>query len=138
LADTPTQVGTTSSYTIQPADLGYTFFLKVTGTKTGYTSHESISNLKLILPGSLVKTPVPKITGTYKAGNSLKAVPGSWDAGTTFSYQWLRDGIAIAKATSATYKLVAKDKAHKISVKVIGNKIGFTSIFKVSLASKVN
>lgn len=138
LADTPTQVGTTSSYTIQPADLGYTFFLKVTGTKTGYTSHESISNLKLILPGSLVKTPVPKITGTYKAGNSLKAVPGSWDAGTTFSYQWLRDGIAIAKATSAKYKLVAKDKAHKISVKVIGNKIGFTSIFKVSLASKVN
>lgn len=138
LADTPTQVGTTSSYTIQPADLGYTFFLKVTGSKTGYITRESISSPKVILPGSLVKTPVPKVTGTYKTGNTLKAVPGSWDSGTTFSYQWLSDGMAIAKATSATYKLVAKDKTHKISVKVTGNKTGFTSISKVSLASKVN
>jgi hypothetical protein len=138
LADTPTQVGTTSSYTIQPQDLGYTFILKVNGTKTGYTPSQSISSSKLILPGSQSKTPIPKVTGTYKVGSSLKAVPGTWDAGVTFGYQWLRDGLAISKATSSTYKLVAKDKAHKISLKITGNKTGFTSVSKISVAGKVN
>lgn len=137
LSDTPVSAGTASTYLIKPADLGYTFFVKVTGTKTGYKQNEIISASKKIVAGTLVKTPVPKTTGLYKVGSTLKAVPGTWDSGTTFSYQWLRDGVVIAKATASTYKIPAKDKAHKISVKVTGKKTGFTTVTKLSLATKV-
>ena len=137
LSDTPVSAGTASTYLIKPADLGYTFIVKVTGTKTGYKQGEIISSAKKVVAGALVKTPVPKTTGLYKVGSTLKAVPGTWDSGTTFGYQWLRDGVAITKATASTYKIPAKDKAHKISVKVTGKKTGFTTVTKVSLATKV-
>ncbi len=138
LADTPVQVATTDSYAVKAADLGYTFVLKVLGNKTGYTQGESMSLGKTVVAGSLVKTPIPKITGTFKVGKTLTAIGGTWDAGTSFSYQWLRDGVAIAKATAAAYKPVAKDKAHKLSVKVTGKKAGFISVAKTSVATKVN
>lgn len=37
-----------------------------------------------------------------------------------FKYVWKRDGVAIAKATASTYKLVAADSGHAISVTVTG------------------
>jgi hypothetical protein len=86
----------------------------------------------------LTKTPTPKISGLLKVGITIKATPGTWDTGTSFTYQWLRDGVSIAKATSSSYKLTAKDKAHKLSVRVTGKKTGYTSISKTSLASKVS
>jgi hypothetical protein len=137
-SDTAVQVATTPTYLVTPADLGYTFTLKVSGTKTGYITGESVSSAKKIIAGSLTKTPTPKITGLLKVGITIKATPGTWDTGTSFTYQWLRDGVSIAKATSASYKLTAKDKARKISVRVTGKKTGYTSISKTSLASKVS
>mgnify|MGYP000001589511 CR=1 FL=1 len=137
-SDTAVQVATTPTYLVTPADLGYSFTLKVSGTKTGYVTGESVSSAKKIVAGSLVKTPTPKITGLLKVGITIKAIPGTWDTGTSFTYQWLRDGVSIAKATSASYKLTTKDKAHKISVRVTSKKTGYTSISKTSLASKVS
>jgi len=137
-SDTAVQVATTPTYLVTPADLGYTFTLKVSGAKTGYITGESVSSAKKIIAGSLTKTPTPKITGLLKVGITIKATPGTWDTGTSFTYQWLRDGVSIAKATSASYKLTAKDKAHKLSVRVTGKKTGYTSISKTSLASKVS
>jgi hypothetical protein len=112
--------------------------LKVLGNKTGYTQGESISLARTVVAGSLVKTPIPKITGTFKVGKTLTAVPGVWDAGVTKTYQWLRDGIAISKATSATYKAVAKDQGHKLSLKMTVKKTGYTTVIKTSAATKVS
>jgi hypothetical protein len=138
LADTPVLVGTTNSYAVQPADIGFSLVLKVLGNKTGYTQGESISLARTVVAGSLVKTPIPKITGTFKVGKTLTAVPGVWDAGVTKTYQWLRDGIAISKATSATYKAVAKDQGHKLSLKMTVKKTGYTTVIKTSAATKVS
>lgn len=138
LSDTPVQVGTTNSYEVQPADLGYTFVLKVFGTKSGYTQGESISFAKTIVAGTLIKTPTPKITGTFKVAKTLAAVTGVWDAGTSKTYQWLKDDVAISKATAVTYKPVAKDKGYKISVKITVKKTGYTTVIKTSAATKVS
>ena len=50
------------------------------------------------------------------------ANPGTWTyAGTpAFSYQWLRNGVAIGGATTSTYRLVAADAARQIHVRVRG------------------
>jgi hypothetical protein len=136
--DSKVQISTAATYVVTPGDLGYKIFVKVLGTKAGYTQGESQSQSKSVLIGTLAKTPTPKITGTFKVGKVLNALLGTWDSGTNFSYQWLRDGVAIAKATGSTYKPVAKDKAHKLSVRVTGKKTGFSSITKVSLQTKVS
>ncbi|MBJ7280487.1 MAG: choice-of-anchor L domain-containing protein [Rhodoluna sp.] len=137
LADTPVQVGTANTYIAQPADLGFSFILKVFGNKTGYTQGESTSLAKTVVAGSQVKTPMPKITGTFKVGKTLTALPGAWDAGVTKTYQWLKDGKAISKATAVTYKPVAKDKGHNLSVKITVKNTGYTTVSKTSTATKV-
>lgn len=137
ISDTPVSAGTGSSYLVKAADLGYTFILKVAGTKTGYKQGEAVSAAKKIVIGTLTKTPTPKATGTLKVGGTLKAVPGVWDSGVTLSYQWLKDGVAISKATASTYKIPAKDKGHKISVKVTAKKAGYTTVTKASAPGKV-
>ena len=60
----------------------------------------------------------PMISGTRTVGKTLTA---KRDTSTTpkadrVSYQWLRNGKAIAKATKSSYKLTSKDKGKKITV----------------------
>ena len=65
----------------------------------------------------------PTISGTATTGNTLTAVTsaitdadGMDDA--TFSYQWLRNNVAISGATSSTYVLVSADEDNTIKVRV--------------------
>ena len=89
-------------------------------------------------PLSLTKTPTPKITGTAKVGSTLKANPGTWaPAPVSLTYQWLRNGKAIAKATKSSYKLVKADKGKKIAVKVTGSKAGYQKVAKTSAAKTI-
>ncbi|WGX94628.1 fibronectin type III domain-containing protein [Nocardioides sp. L-11A] len=68
----------------------------------------------LVVPaGSATAEPLPPVTnalpptigGTAKSGEELRADPGVWQpsVGTTFTYQWLRNGAAIAGATTPAY-----------------------------------
>lgn len=60
------------------------------------------------------------ITGTAKVGQTLTAVPGTWNPEPTFSYRWYRSGSSIAGATKSTYKLTKSDAGKTITVKVTG------------------
>ncbi|WP_068401631.1 5'-nucleotidase C-terminal domain-containing protein [Kribbia dieselivorans] len=82
-------------------------------------------------------TPVPGISGTARVGSKLTARPGAWDAGVTKSYQWLRNGAAIAGATKSTYTLTAADAGAKVSVAVTGTKAGYTTVTKTSTTRTV-
>jgi hypothetical protein len=77
----------------------------------------------------------PVAKGTAKVGGKLSApaVPAGWTA----KYQWTKDGVAIAGATSASYKLVAKDSGHKIALTVSLSKAGYVTTVKSSAAVKV-
>ncbi|MGP5033278.1 hypothetical protein ACTXJG_17955, partial [Glutamicibacter arilaitensis] len=52
-------------------------------------------------------------------------------------YQWKRDGVSIAGATSAAYQLVAADAGRKISVTVTGSKSGYKSVSKTSASTSI-
>jgi Peptidase family M1 domain len=128
---------TEATYTIVAADLGNPLSVVVTGSKTGYTTVAKASAAtKAVAAGDLATTPVPTITGTAKVGQSVKASPGTWDAGTTLTYQWLRAGKAISGATKATYTIVAADLGNPLSVVVTGSKTGYTTVAKASAATK--
>ncbi len=88
---------TAVTYTVSVGDLGKAIAVKVTGSKTGYTSVTRTSpSSSDIEAGDLVLTPVPTITGTPQVGQLLTAVPGTWDDGVDLTYQWTADGTDIA------------------------------------------
>ena len=61
----------------------------------------------------------PRIVGTFAPGQELIATSGTWYPRTNrVTYQWLRDGVAIAGATSPFYWAKAGDAGHTISVVV--------------------
>ncbi|MDN6486739.1 MAG: Ltp family lipoprotein, partial [Ancrocorticia sp.] len=74
----------------------------------------------------------PKVSGTAKVGKKLTVKRGTWTSGTSFKYQWYRDGKAISKATKTSYTLKAADAGKRISVKVKGSKPGYTTASKSS------
>lgn len=61
------------------------------------------------------------------ADTALSADPGAWTPGTSFSYQWQRDGENIDGAVDAAYALTPADRCHRIRVQVRGAKDGFVS-----------
>lgn len=87
---------------------------------------------------SLTATPRPTVSGTLREGRTLTAVAGTWaPAGTALSYQWKRDGIAIARATGRTHELVPADVGRKIAVTISGVKSGFTTSLQTSINTAV-
>ena len=67
----------------------------------------------------------PTITGVAAARETLTANPGTWPGGTTYSYQWFVNGLAVAKETRATYVVRTRDAGLQVSVRVTGSKTGY-------------
>lgn len=85
-----------------------------------------------------VATKAPSVSGTPQVGRTLTAAPGSWNiAGVTFTYQWLRDGAPIARATARTYRATAADARHRLAVKVTATKAGHAPGVAQSSLSKM-
>jgi hypothetical protein len=66
------------------------------------------------------------ISGSGQIGTALTAFPPTWnlpDVVTT--YQWLREGKAIAGATGELYTIVSADLGKKITVRATGTKLGY-------------
>jgi hypothetical protein len=117
---------TGTAYTLTASDEKKQITVKVTGSKTGYTSVTKTSAKTAKIVKADLTPVIPTITGDAVVGQTLTAVPGSWGpTGVSFSYQWYRGTTAIKKATKPTYKLVAADAGQEITVKVTGSKSGY-------------
>ncbi len=81
---------------------------------------------------ALNKTPVPTIQGGNTVGSKLTAKPGTWDSGVALTYQWLRQGVAVA--TGATYTTTSADLGKSITVAVTGAKTGYKAATMTSTA----
>ena len=126
---------TTSTYKLTTTDMGTTLTLRVTGTKSGYTSVAKTSVATATVLGVLT-TATPTVSGTVKAGYTLTATPGTWGpAPVTLSHQWNRAGVAITGATASTYTLTGSDTGKAITVTVTGRKTGYAAAAKVSAAT---
>jgi beta-glucosidase len=70
----------------------------------------------------------PTTSGTAAVGRTLRATAGTWPAGTSApSYQWLRDGRPISKATSGSYRVRLTDVGSRLSVAVTAARPGYAA-----------
>ncbi|MDP4586300.1 MAG: hypothetical protein NWS64_03255, partial [Microbacteriaceae bacterium] len=128
---------TDTSYTVRASDLGKDILFRVVATKAGYTSVTENSESVRVTEGTISPTATPKISGTAKVRKTLTARTSGWMPGSTFSYQWLRNGTPILSATGVKYKLTESDKRKKISVRVFATAPGyFDSIIRTSKVTK--
>lgn len=125
-----------ATYTPVTEDLGAILTVKVTGSKTGFTtSSRTSAPTAAVAKGSLIRA-TPIISGTAKVGSTLTANPGTWGpAPVTLRYQWYRSGVAITGANAVTYKITTTEAAKTLTIKVTGSKSGFTTFSKTSAAT---
>lgn len=127
-------VSTAATFTPRAVDRGKAIAVTITGSAAAYRSVARTSATATVGAGVLT-APVPKITGTAKVGLTLKAVPGTWTAGTTLTYRWRVAGKAVAGATKATFIPRAADRGKTVTVAVTGAKAGYTTITRISKAT---
>lgn len=131
-------VGAThATYAVVSADEGAKLSVKVTASAAGFDDAEATSDPVTIGAGTLLPTSLPTISGRAKVGASLTATPGSWPAGTAVSYQWMRNGVAIAGATGSRYTLTGRDARASVSVTVTGKRTGYDTATAQSHAVSV-
>jgi hypothetical protein len=127
---------TESTYVLTAADRGKKISLKVTGAADAYTSKSSVSTSKTVAYGTLVPSALPVISGTTTVGETLTAEVDDWaPVGTTLSYQWYADKVAISGATSSTLTIPGAVAGKKLTVKVTGRLSGYTTQYRTSLST---
>jgi len=127
---------TRSTFTIPTSYVGKVITVTVTGRKTNYAAAAVTSTPTAPIAAlEFTTTVTPTISGVVATGNTLTAIRGAWTPTPTYSYQWLRDGVAIAHATSSKYKLVAADSGHDVEVTVTGRKTGYTTVSLTSVTA---
>lgn len=114
------------TYNLGVPDRGKKVRVRITATKTGYTTVTRYSTARTIGYGVL-KSSNPRFSGTPKVGSRVTVSPGTWTAGTKFTYQWTRNGRKISGATGRTYTIRSTDRRSAISVWVTGSKPGYAS-----------
>jgi hypothetical protein len=128
---------TSSTYTVQTADVGSRLRVQVTATNSSGSGTAQSRPTGIVQPTGVApkNTSPPTISGTPQQGSTLTVNPGTW-SGTPapkFSYQWQRcigtgGGCAnINGATATTYVLTADDVAHTVRVVVTASNAKGTS-----------
>lgn len=87
-------------------------------------------------PTAVVAVTPPTITGEARYREKLRVDPGTWSPeASTLSFQWLRDGVAVAGATRPSYKVRLVDIGTRISVAVTGSHPDLTPTTVTSAAA---
>jgi hypothetical protein len=117
------------TYTLTLDDFGKDISLKVTGKRPSYADGTSVSNaIRVTAGGAIQATSQPRILGTPAPGNMLSVENPSWSQPfPTVTYQWLRTGAPIPKATGGSYSLTAEDAGKEVSVVIFAQKNGFAA-----------
>jgi peptidoglycan hydrolase-like protein with peptidoglycan-binding domain len=78
----------------------------------------------------------PKISGTAKVGQTMKATAGTWGPGSVdLAFQWYRGDAAISGAVETTYTAQAADADATLKVMVTGTRTGYTVTARTSPAT---
>jgi len=120
---------TGTSFVVRAADRGHRVQAQVRGAATGYVTTAWVSSAQSskVAAGTFV-APKPIVSGTAKAGKTLKVKVGSWSpTATTVQVRWSVGGKVVKGATGTSYKVRSADKGKKITVAVTGKRAGFTT-----------
>lgn len=121
---------TSTSYVLRAADRGKRVSVRISASAPGQVigKSETAASARVALGDAAKAKKKPKIKGTKRVGKKLTVTRGTWSLpGVKVSYQWLRDGKKISKATKKSYKLKKKDQGKRISVRVTVKKTGYKS-----------
>jgi hypothetical protein len=133
----PIAGATSKNYDVAGSDYNRGLSVRMSAIKLGYQTLTGTSPVSQVAGTTQTLTPTPTISGTFKVGQTLVANAGTWGSGINVSYQWLRDGIAIPGATSASYTAVGEDYQKQLSVQVTGSALGFLTASTTSSAAMV-
>ena len=113
---------TASTYTVVVADLATNLQCQVTGANAGGAVAATSANRAINGPIAVVSAAAnnPTIAGTAALGNELTCNNGTWTNAPAFTYQWLRNGAAIAGATAQQYTVAAADEGKALQCRVTG------------------
>jgi 5'-nucleotidase len=127
IVDTTDEVGrATVTVTIPVGTPAGTAVLLVTVPETGTSIEVPIQVESSLEAITVVKA--PKISGKAELGRQLKVDDGKWSVKKPqLSYQWNRDGVPIAGATSDRYRIVLEDVGAAITVTVTASADGFAN-----------
>ena len=144
----PDQTG--STYTLAPADEGWTFEVKVSFTDDAGNA-ESLTSAATGEVEAKPNTPatgLPNISGTPQVGETLTADTSDIDdedglTNATYEYQWIAGGSDISGATGSSYLLTAGEQGQTIQVKVIftddaDNEESLTSAATLAVVARPN
>ena len=97
-------------------DFGKDISLKITGKRASYADGITVSNvIRVTAGGALQPTSQPRITGTAAPGGTLSVENASWSQPSpTVTYQWLRTGAPIPRATNGSYGSTPEDAGKHI------------------------
>jgi hypothetical protein len=111
-----------ATFTVGSADRGFALSCRVTATNKEGTASALSSSVHV---AGVRPTPeeLPFISGTGAVGQTLKCERGIWSGKPppSFTYQWYRDGAAIAGATESAYTIEPGDQGHSLSCSVTGS-----------------
>ncbi|WP_244928955.1 phosphodiester glycosidase family protein [Nocardioides sp. W7] len=135
-----------SGYRLTEADRGARIQAVVTGHLEGYESTSATSAASSVVTApvttpepepvpTVVGSATPGIAGTVRVGLTLQARTDGWESGSVFTHQWLRDGSPILGATGAQYVATAADRGHRLTLRVIGAKVGRVAVSRDSAAT---
>lgn len=119
------------SYTVVFLTKGYHYefydqvFSESEAAEVKVTAPDVVSGVNAELPTLPKRITWPQVTGTAAVGGVLTCEEGTYGGfpAPTLSVQWLRDGEAIAGATSTTYTVQAADAGHQLQCKVAATNV---------------
>lgn len=126
---------TSSALTLGAAQRGKAITVRAAAKRSGFDdrSWTSLATPKVL--GDVMESVgspsiLPQEDGEPPAvGDVLTVDTGTgWPAGTTFTYQWRRAGLAISGATQPTYTATSTDVAKPVTVVVHGSKPGYDPV----------
>lgn len=128
---------TSSTFTPTSTQYGKTIQVKVTASKSGYTSVSATSGkTAAVAKGTFSNTAAPAISGTAQVGATLSVSTGTWSpTPSSYSYQWYAGGLAIAGATASSFTPTVAEVGQTITATVSVERSGYTTTSTTSAAT---
>jgi len=132
---------TKANQVIAPSHFGKELSVRVTAARAGslpVTVEPRSVEVSVGAAPVVTSKNAPKITGALTSGSTLTASTGLWNIdGLTFTFQWKRNGVDVAGATSRSYELTSADVATRVSVTVTATRTGYAPGAATSAATAV-
>ncbi|MDY0910058.1 hypothetical protein [Microbacterium sp. CFBP9034] len=120
----PIDGATLEVYSTGVADADASLSVTATFTRDGYATATRTSPAVTVGKATLDPIPAAAMSGAVRVESPVTAVPGTWPAGTTFTYSWRivdANGVeTISKTTTATYAPTASTLRKSLSVVITG------------------